>query len=61
MALSRKSFIGEITGKSVEDRLAGTLCANIYSVIKGCDIVRVHDVKETVDSLKILNQLLRRG
>lgn len=61
MALSRKSFLGELTGCSVENRLASSLTANIYSIIKGCDIVRVHDVKETVDSIKVLNELLKRG
>lgn len=54
MALSRKTCIGEITGKTVEERLAGTLSANLISVINGAFMVRVHDVTETVDSLKIL-------
>lgn len=61
MALSRKTCIGEITGKPVEERLAGTLAANIFSVLKGCSILRVHDVKETVDSIKVLDALLKRG
>lgn len=61
MALSRKSFIGELTGCTVEDRLAGTLIANIFSIMKGSSIVRVHDVKETVDSIKVWNLLLKRG
>ena len=61
MALSRKSFLGEITANSVENRLAESLTANIFSIMNGCSIVRVHDVKETVDSIKILNKLLKRG
>lgn len=54
MGLSRKSFIGTITGAAVEERLAGSLAANMYSVQQGADILRVHDVKETVCMLKIL-------
>jgi dihydropteroate synthase len=61
MALSRKSCIGELTGKSVDQRLSGSLSANIFSVIKGASILRVHDVKETVDAIKVLTALLERG
>ena len=57
MALSRKTCIGETTGKPVQDRLAGTLSANIIAVQNGAKIVRVHDTDETVDSLKILKEL----
>lgn len=59
MALSRKSCIGEITGRSVQDRLCGTLAANLISVMNGAQIVRVHDVKETVDTLKVLEYINR--
>ncbi len=55
MALSRKTCIGEITGRPVEQRLAGTLAFNMISVQKGATIVRVHDVAQTVDTLKILD------
>ncbi len=54
VGLSRKSFIGDITSKPVEHRLAGTLAANIVAVQHGARIVRVHDVVQTVDALKIL-------
>ena len=54
MALSRKTCIGELTGRAVEDRLAGTLAANLLCVEKGAAVIRVHDVKESVDSLKVL-------
>lgn len=54
MALSRKTCIGEITGKPVEKRMAGTLAANLLSVAKGATILRVHDVEETVDMLRIM-------
>ncbi len=55
MALSRKSCLGQVTGREVDDRLAGTLAADLLSVLYGSSMVRVHDVKETVDTLKILS------
>lgn len=51
--LSRKSMIGAITGKPVEQRLAGSLAAALAAVAHGAGIVRVHDVAETVDALKV--------
>jgi dihydropteroate synthase len=51
--LSRKSMIGSITGRSVDRRLAGSLAATLAAVAHGAQIVRVHDVAETVDALKI--------
>lgn len=57
MALSRKSCIGEITGRQVEERLSGTISANLLAVFRGASMIRVHDVKEAVDSLKILKAI----
>ena len=57
MALSRKRCIGTITGRTVEERLAGTLAANMLSIKKGAVIVRVHDVAETKDALNIMKYL----
>lgn len=51
--LSRKSTVGAITGRSVEQRLAGSLAAALAAVAHGARIVRVHDVAETVDALKV--------
>jgi dihydropteroate synthase len=55
MALSRKTFVGAITGRGVEGRLAGTLAANLLSLAAGADILRVHDVPETVDMVKVFD------
>ena len=55
MALSRKSVIGSLTKNEVKDRLIGTVCANLIAVMHGASIIRVHDVKEAVDSLAILD------
>lgn len=51
--LSRKSMIGAVTGKPVEQRLAGSLGGALAAVAHGAGIVRVHDVAETVDALKV--------
>lgn len=51
--VSRKSMIGAITGKPVEQRLAGNLGGALAAIAQGARIVRVHDVVETVDALKV--------
>ena len=51
--LSRKSMIGAVTGQPVERRLAGSIAGALAAVAHGADIVRVHDVAETVDALKV--------
>jgi dihydropteroate synthase len=51
--LSRKATIGEITGRPVEDRMAGSVAAALNAVAHGAAIVRVHDVRETVDALNV--------
>lgn len=55
MALSRKTCIGQMIQKEeVGERLFGTLAANLISVQNGASFVRVHDVAETIDTLKVL-------
>jgi dihydropteroate synthase len=64
VGLSRKSFIGEITGRSQNERLPGTLAANGAAIMNGAGIIRVHDVKEHADLAKMLfaiNGLQGRG
>lgn len=57
-ALSRKRFIGEITGTvNPDERLPGTLTADIIAFMKGSDILRVHDVEETRQSIAIYNSI----
>jgi dihydropteroate synthase len=53
VGLSRKRFIGEISGKPVEQRLAGSLGAACAAWLGGADIIRVHDVEETKDALAL--------
>ena len=55
--LSRKGSLGEITGRDVNERLAASLAAALAAVARGASIVRVHDVRETVDALNVWNAI----
>ena len=57
VGVSRKSFIGKVTGKPVEKRLAGTLAANALAAEHGADILRVHDVGETRDAIMMVREI----
>ncbi|AFZ83497.1 dihydropteroate synthase [Candidatus Kinetoplastibacterium blastocrithidii (ex Strigomonas culicis)] len=57
VGVSRKSMIGKIVDRSVTDRLCSSVSCALISVMYGANIVRVHDVAETVDSLKILSAI----
>lgn len=58
MALSRKTCIGQMTGREVDDRLYGTLAADLISVMNGAFMVRVHDCAPCVDTFAVLKSLL---
>ena len=51
--ISRKSMLGKLTGKDTNDRLAASIAAAIMAADRGAKIVRVHDVAQTVDALKL--------
>ena len=51
--ISRKSMLGKITGKDTNDRVAASIAAAIMAADRGAKIVRVHDVADTVDALKL--------
>jgi dihydropteroate synthase len=57
IGLSRKSFLGNITGRKVEDRLAASLGGNVYAAVMGAHILRVHDVAPTVDALRVVRAI----
>ncbi|MCB5184874.1 dihydropteroate synthase [Methylobacillus gramineus] len=61
VGLSRKSILGQIVGSDVDQRLHASLAASVISAMKGASIVRVHDVKATVDALKVVNAVLTHG
>ena len=60
IGLSRKSVLGQVVGLSVDERLHASIAASVISVMKGASIVRVHDVKPTVDALKIVEAVLEK-
>ena len=57
LGTSRKSFIGKILDAAVDERLEGSLATVCYGVTHGCHIVRVHDVKETVHVVRMMDAL----
>ncbi len=61
VGLSRKRTLGALTGKAVGERLPAGIAAAVLAVERGANIVRTHDVDETIDALKIVNAVLRPG
>ena len=57
VGVSRKSLLGLLTGRPVDQRLAGSLAAASYAVMHGAHILRVHDVAETRDALRVIEAL----
>ena len=59
MGPSRKSFIGKILNLPAEERLEGTLAAVSACVLNGAAVVRVHDVKETLRAVRVIDAIIR--
>lgn len=57
IGVSRKSLFGRLLGREVDERLAGSLAAGVYSVMRGAAILRVHDVKESCDAVRLVDRL----
>jgi len=57
VGLSRKSFIGAILNKDVHERLTGSIAASVVSIMRGANILRAHDVKETRQALSIASAI----
>jgi len=62
IGLSRKGFLGAVLSKNgeplpVEERLIGSLAANSVAALAGADVLRVHDVKETVEMVRVLQAI----
>ncbi|MCX4027978.1 dihydropteroate synthase [Endozoicomonas sp. SM1973] len=57
IGVSRKSMIGAILNKDVDDRLYGTLAVNLWCYLQGGSIFRVHDVAASVDCLKLVQAI----
>lgn len=58
VGVSRKGFIGGIDGSGVGDRLGGTIASSVLAIAEGADVVRVHDVAEAAQALKVAGAIL---
>jgi len=61
VGMSRKSMIGTILNKPVNERLYGSLAAAALALWQGAAVIRVHDVAETVDVMKVCNAVMSEG
>lgn len=58
VGLSRKAMLGEILGVPTSDRIYGSVACAVIAAMKGAVIMRVHDVKATMDALKVVREIL---
>lgn len=59
--MSRKSMVGQLLNVAPEERLAGSLACAVIAVMKGAQIIRVHEVKPTVDAVRVVEACLSEG
>ena len=59
LGTSRKSFIGKVLGGSVDERLEGTLATSVYGIVKGVDVLRVHDVLQNKRAAIMTDRMVR--
>jgi len=60
LGLSRKKFIKDLSGKNdTRDRVGGTIASSLYSMMQGVQILRIHDVNELIQSIKVFKQLIK--
>lgn len=59
VGVSRKSFIGKLTGMDADGRLEGSIAAVVLAIREGASIVRVHDVAETVRALRVADGIMK--
>ena len=57
--VSRKRMIGDLTGRGIEERTAGSVAAALLAAQNGANVLRVHDVRETMDALRTWMELSR--
>ena len=60
-AISRKTFIGDLLNRAPEDRLAGSLAVTLSLLEQGASVVRTHDVRETVDTIRVFQHMVKQG
>lgn len=61
VSVSRKSFLGSITGRDVDERGPATLAAELYAAAQGADYLRTHDVAALADALTVLSVINAGG
>jgi dihydropteroate synthase len=61
IGISRKSTLGAISGRDVDNRLSASIAAAVVAVLQGAHIIRAHDVKETVDAVRVARCLDEAG
>ncbi|MCK4938249.1 MAG: dihydropteroate synthase [Methanosarcinales archaeon] len=61
VAISRKSFIGEVLDKTANERLMGSIAATAVAVYKGAHIIRTHDVADTADAIRVVKAIMGRN
>lgn len=61
LGISRKSIIGNTLNVPANERLEGTIATNIIGIVKGTEIIRVHDIKENLKAVKVADAILRGG
>ena len=60
LGLSRKNFIKDLSGKNdTKQRIGGTIASSLYSMMQGVQILRIHDVNELIQSIKVFKQLIK--
>ncbi len=53
VGVSRKGMLGQLLGREVDDRLAGSLAAGLVAIDRGAQVLRVHDIRETADAIDV--------
>jgi dihydropteroate synthase len=61
VGMSRKSMLGHVTGRDVSERLSASVAAATIAAMKGASIIRAHDVRETVDAVKVVAAMEEAG
>jgi len=60
LGLSRKRFIKDLSGKNdTKERIGGTIASSLFSMMQGVQILRIHDVNELMQSIKVFKQLIK--
>ena len=60
LGISRKKFIKDLSGKNdTKERLGGTVASSLYTMMQGVQVLRIHDVNELIQSIKVFKELIK--